>query len=122
MLARRLFLPIALLVLTARNAFASGAGMPWEGPLNDIVKSLTGPIAKAVGIIAIGARIADGKSVADFARALFTGQSTAGGAAATTDGGSGAKTGLRIVFALSIVFSVGSFGLSFLGFSGGFAP
>ena len=75
--------------------------MPWEGPLNDIVKSLTGPIAKAVGIIAIVL----------CALGLAMGE-----------GGSGAKTGLRIVFALSIVFSVGSFGLSFLGFSGGFAP
>ena len=36
-----------------RTAFASSAGMPWEGPLSTVVRSLTGPVAKAIGVAAI---------------------------------------------------------------------
>ena len=28
-------------------------GMPWEGPIQQLVASLTGPVAKGVGIVAI---------------------------------------------------------------------
>jgi type IV secretion system protein VirB2 len=75
--------------------------MPWEGPLNKIVTSLTGPVAKGIGIAAI--------VVAALGMAMG-------------EGGSGMKSMLRIVFALAIVFTAGTFAVSFLGFSGGFAP
>ena len=48
-----------------------------------------------VGIIAIGARVADGRSVADFAEALFTGQSRLRGDSAPADEVSLALAGLR---------------------------
>jgi hypothetical protein len=32
----------------ARAAFASSAGMPWEGPIQRLVQSLTGPVAKGL--------------------------------------------------------------------------
>ena len=34
-------------------AFAAGSDMPWEGPLEQIVESLTGPVAQALGVLAI---------------------------------------------------------------------
>jgi type IV secretory pathway VirB2 component (pilin) len=87
------------LVLLSRSAFASSAGMPWEGPLARLVQSLTGPVAKGIGIAAI--------VVAALGMAMSEGQ--------------GAKTWIRIIFALAIVFSASTFGLQFLGFSGGLA-
>jgi len=49
----------------------------------------------AVGIIAIGARVGNGKSVADFAEALFTGQSQLDGDCASAEDVSLALAGLR---------------------------
>ncbi len=45
----------AAVLLAVSPAWAAGAGtaMPWEGPLDTIMQSLSGPVAKAVGIIAI---------------------------------------------------------------------
>jgi hypothetical protein len=37
-------------VAFAPAAFASSAGMPWESPLQRLVQSLTGPVAKGIGI------------------------------------------------------------------------
>lgn len=37
----------------SRQAYAGGAGMPWEGPLNQLLASLTGPVAKVIGVSAI---------------------------------------------------------------------
>ena len=31
----------------AAPAYAAGSGMPWEGPLEQVVDSLTGPVARA---------------------------------------------------------------------------
>ena len=42
-----------IVFVTARAAFAASAGMPWEGPLQQLVQSLTGPVAKGIGIAAI---------------------------------------------------------------------
>ena len=44
----------AAVLLAVSPAWAAGAGtaMPWEGPLDTIMQSLSGPVAKAVGIIA----------------------------------------------------------------------
>ena len=45
----------AALLLAVSPAWAAGSGtaMPWEGPLDTIMQSLSGPVAKAIGIIAI---------------------------------------------------------------------
>ena len=39
--------------LLGAPAAGAGTAMPWEGPLDTIMQSLSGPVAKAVGIIAI---------------------------------------------------------------------
>ncbi len=44
---------LALLLIIAGPAHASGSGMPWEGPLEQIVESITGPVARAAGVIAV---------------------------------------------------------------------
>lgn len=94
-------LPVASVLSLATNAFAASAGMPWETPLNKLVQSLTGPVAKGIGIAAI--------AIAGLTMAL-------------SEGGHAMKTLLRILFGLAIAFTAGTFGLSFMGFSGGFAP
>jgi type IV secretory pathway VirB2 component (pilin) len=96
------YLPVLVVTLASSTAFASGGdSMPWEGPLTKIVNSLTGPVAKAVGVVAI---------------------IVAGLGMAMGEGGSGVKSLLRIVFALAIVFTASTFIVSFFGASSGFAP
>jgi type IV secretory pathway VirB2 component (pilin) len=93
-----LSLPLILLALASHDAFASSAGMPWEGPLNRLLLSLTGPVAKAVGVFAI---IGLGFGIA------------------FSEGGSGLRKALWVVLGLAIAFSATSFFLGFMGFSGG---
>lgn len=80
--------------------FATGTGMPWESTLNNVLNSITGPVAKAVSVIAITV----------FGLALAFGE-----------GGSGLHTFFKIVLGLSIAFAATSFFLSFFGFAGGVA-
>jgi type IV secretion system protein VirB2 len=59
----------AVFVVTAfaTSAHAAGSGMPWEGPLEQVVDSITGPVARAAGVIAIviaGVTIAFSKAAA----------------------------------------------------------
>ena len=89
---------VALLLLGATDAFASSAGMPWEGPLDRLLQSLTGPVAKAVGVFAI---VGLGFGIA------------------FSEGGSGLRKALWVVLGLAIAFSATSFFISFMGFSGG---
>ncbi len=98
---RRLFAALVgawLLVALAPAAFASSAGMPWESPLQRLVQSLTGPVAKAIGIAAI----------------VITALGMA-----MSEGGHSMKTFIKIPFGLSIAFTAGTFGLQLVGFSGG---
>jgi type IV secretion system protein VirB2 len=44
---------IILLFALATVAMASSAGMPWETPMNTILASIQGPVAKIIGVIAI---------------------------------------------------------------------
>ena len=98
-LKSRLSLTIfALVVLAGGNAMASSAGMPWEGPLNQILQSLTGPVAKAVGVFSI---VGLGFGIA------------------FSEGGSGLRKALWVVLGLAIAFSATSFFIGFMGFSGG---
>jgi type IV secretory pathway VirB2 component (pilin) len=84
--------------LITTPAFAAGSDMPWETPLNSILESVQGPVAKIVSVIII----------------TVTGLSLAFG---ETSGGF--RKLVQIVFGLSIAFAASSFFLSFFSFSGG---
>jgi len=89
---------VLLVLLVAADAVAASAGMPWEGPLDKLLTSLTGPVAKVVGVFAIV---------------------TLGFGIAFSEGGSGLRKALWVVLGLAIAFSATSFFLSFMGFAGG---
>ncbi len=87
----------ASLVFTA-PALAAGSNMPWEQPLNQILESIQGPVAKVMSVIVIiitGLTLAFGESSGGFRRLI------------------------QIVFGLSIAFAASSFFLSFFSFGGG---
>ena len=42
-----------IIIAIAGPAYAAGSGMPWEGPLEQIVDSITGPVARAAAVVAI---------------------------------------------------------------------
>jgi type IV secretion system protein TrbC len=77
--------------LTTSPAWASGSSMPWEAPLESILQSVEGPVAKIV-----------------------TGLTLAFG-----DTGGGFRRLIQIVFGISIAFAASSFFLSFFSFGGG---
>ncbi len=85
-------------VALAGPAHAAGSGMPWEAPLDQILQSIEGPVAKIVGTLAI----------------IITGLTLAFG-----DTGGGFRKLIQIVFGLSIAFTATSFFLSFFSFGGG---
>ena len=87
----------ALMVLTA-PAYAAGSSMPWEAPLQSILDSIQGPVAKIIAVIII----------------IVTGLTLAFG-----DTSGGFRRLVQIVFGLSIAFAASSFFLSFFSFSGG---
>jgi type IV secretion system protein TrbC len=76
---------------------ASAQGMPWEGPIQQLVQSLTGPVAKGIGIVAI----------------VTTGFGIAFG-----EGGTMMRKALWVVLGLSLTFTATTFALPFLGFMG----
>ncbi len=79
-------------------AEAAGTGMPWEQPLQQILDSVQGPVAKIVAVIII----------------IVTGLTLAFG-----DTAGGFRRLIQIVFGLSIAFAASSFFLSFFSFGGG---
>ena len=89
----------ALVALMADSAaHAAGSGMPWEAPLQRILESIEGPVAKVVAVVII----------------IVTGLSLAFG-----DMGGGLRRLIQVVFGLSIAFAATSFFLSFFSFAGG---
>ena len=88
---------LAVMVLTA-PAYAAGSNMPWEQPLQKILDSIEGPVAKIMSVIII----------------VVTGLTLAFG-----DTSGGFRRLIQIVFGLSIAFAASSFFLSFFSFSGG---
>lgn len=88
----------ACALLLAGPAAAGGSGMPWEGPLQQIVQSVTGPVVQAAAVVAV---------------VLF------GAGVAMSEGGSSMRRGLGILFGLSIAFAASTFFLNFFGFAGG---
>lgn len=85
-------------LLIAGQAEAAGSGMPWEAPLQAILESIEGPVAKIVAVMII----------------IITGLTLAFG-----DTSGGARRLVQIVFGLSIAFAASSFFLSFFSFGGG---
>jgi len=79
-------------------AWAAGSNMPWEQPLNQILQSVEGPVAKILAVIII----------------IVTGLTLAFG-----DTSGGFRRLIQIVFGLSIAFAASSFFLSFFSFGGG---
>ena len=88
----------ALMLFLAGTAQAAGSSMPWEGPLQSILESIQGPVARIVAVIII----------------IATGLALAFG-----DTSGGFRKLIQIVFGLSIAFAASSFFLSFFSFSGG---
>ena len=72
------------LILMTAPAYAAGSNMPWETPLNSILESVQGPVAKIVSVIII----------------TVTGLSLAFG-----DTSGGFRKLVQIVFGLSIAFA-----------------
>ncbi|QND66616.1 conjugal transfer protein TrbC [Mesorhizobium loti] len=96
-------LPITISVATlslviAAPAHAAGSSMPWEQPLQQILQSIEGPVAKIMAVIII----------------IVTGLTLAFG-----DTSGGFRRLIQIVFGLSIAFAASSFFLSFFSFGGG---
>jgi len=91
---------LATLIILASclPSYAAGSGMPWEAPLQRILESIEGPVAKIIAVIII----------------IVTGLTLAFG-----DMGGGFRRLLQIVFGLSIAFAATSFFLSFFAFAGG---
>ena len=85
-------------VAAASNARAAGSNMPWEQPLNQILQSVEGPVAKILAVIII----------------IVTGLTLAFG-----DTSGGFRRLIQIVFGLSIAFAASSFFLAFFSFGGG---
>jgi type IV secretion system protein VirB2 len=89
---------IALVLLWPVSALAAGSNMPWEQPLQQILDSVQGPVAKIIAVLII----------------IGTGLGLAFG---ETSGGM--RRLIQIVFGLSIAFAAASFFLTFFNFSGG---
>ncbi|MBX3429992.1 MAG: TrbC/VirB2 family protein [Hyphomonadaceae bacterium] len=96
------FIRIAALTVVvsalAAPAYASGSGMPWEGPLEQIVDSITGPVARAAAVIAI---VIAGVTI------IFS------------EGGGGVRKLAFVGLGIAVMFAAVSFFLDFFGFAGG---
>ena len=87
-----------VVLAVATPAHAAGSSMPWEAPLQAILESIQGPVAKIVAVIII----------------IVTGLSLAFG-----DISGAFRRMVQVVFGLSIAFAATSFFLSFFAFAGG---
>jgi type IV secretion system protein VirB2 len=85
-------------IVLAAPARAAGSGMPWEEPLQQVLESVQGPVAKIIAVIII----------------ITTGLTLAFG-----ETGGGFRRLIQIIFGLSIAFAASSFFLSFFSFGGG---
>jgi len=94
----RTSLALGSVAFFAAPAYAAGSGMPWEGPLDQILQSIEGPVARIVAVIII----------------TLTGLMLAFG---ETSGGM--RKLIQIVFGLSIAFAATRFFLTFFSFGGG---
>jgi type IV secretion system protein VirB2 len=97
-LATGMGVAIAAILISTNIAWAAGSGMPWEAPLERILESVQGPVAKIIAVIII----------------TVTGLSLAFG-----DTSGGFRRMVQVVFGLSVAFAATSFFLSFFSFGGG---
>jgi type IV secretory pathway VirB2 component (pilin) len=68
----RALVPGAALLLICGAAQAQA--LPWEGPLTQIQNSLTGPVARAIGVVALaasGGMLAFGGELGDFTKRIM---------------------------------------------------
>ena len=84
-------------ILAASTSGSGNTALPWEGPLNQVLTSFTGPVAKALCILAI--------VVLGFGFAF-------------SEGG-GLRRILGLLLGVSIAVTATSFGVTFFGFDGG---
>lgn len=89
---------IALSLLLGDPAQTAGSGMPWEAPLQSILESIEGPVAKIIAVMVI----------------IVTELTLAFG-----DTSGGFRRLIQIVFGLTIAFAASSFFLTFFSFGGG---
>ncbi|MCI0736612.1 MAG: TrbC/VirB2 family protein [Beijerinckiaceae bacterium] len=89
---------VSLPLLAASPAHAAGSNMPWEQPLQQVLQSVEGPVAKIIAVIII----------------ITTGLTLAFG-----DTSGGFRRLIQIIFGLSIAFAASSFFLTFFSFGGG---
>ncbi len=97
-LLKAIVLSVVVLPFSDTWAAGAGAGLPWETPLQNLLASLTGPVAQVLGTVAI----------------VFVGLGLA-----FSEGGGIMRRALWVVFGLSIAFAAATWGLTFLGFGGG---
>lgn len=88
----------AATALIAAPAYAAGSGMPWEAPLQQVVDSIIGPVARAAAVIAI---VVCGVGI------IFG------------EGGGGIRKLAFVGLGIAIMFAAVSFFLGFFGFAGG---
>jgi type IV secretion system protein TrbC len=95
-----LFMTTFVVVVAAAvaPAYAGGSGMPWEAPLEQVVESITGPVARAAAVIAI---IISGIGI------IFG------------EGGGGIRKLAFVGLGIAVMFAAVSFFLDFFGFAGG---
>jgi type IV secretory pathway VirB2 component (pilin) len=85
-------------LLFVGQAYAAGTNMPWEQPLQQVLDSIQGPVAKIIAVLIIivtGLTLAFGETAGGFRRLI------------------------QIIFGISIAFAASSFFLSFFSFGGG---
>jgi type IV secretion system protein TrbC len=91
-------LSVSAPLLATGSARAAGSNMPWEQPLQQVLQSVEGPVAKIIAVIII----------------ITTGLTLAFG-----DTSGGFRRLIQIIFGLSIAFAASSFFLTFFSFGGG---
>ncbi len=67
-------LVLSILASTSPTLASSGGGLPWEGPLQQIQESITGPVAGFIALAAVaiaGGMLIFGGELNDFARRLM---------------------------------------------------
>jgi len=95
---KKVMLILMVLVAVPSMLLASGSGMPWEGPMDKILNSITGPwlrFGTIVAIIVCSLAVAFGEMQGFFKKAIY------------------------VVMGLSIACAAVGWGLTFFGFSGG---
>jgi len=85
------------LVLLPAHALAASAGLPWEQPLQKLVDSMSGPVAKAVGVLSV----------------------TMFGLMLAFSDGAGLRWAMGILFGLAIAFAATTFVVTFFNFGSG---